>query len=281
MNVLVTGATGFVGRHVVERLLSRGHVVAALARDTSKALILPWFERVTFIASDIYEERTTIEWRNYDTVVHLAWSGLPNYDQLFHFEENLIGDYRFLKAAVAGGIKHILVTGTCFEYGLRDGCLAADDPTAPANPYALAKDTLHKFLRQLCVHRPFALQWARLFYMYGEGQNPRSLMGSLERAAAAGEATFPMTGGEQLRDYLPIAAVADQLVALVERSDLTGPLNICSGRPISVRALVEQRLREIGSNMALDLGAVPYSPFEPIAFWGDRGRLAAVLGSAQ
>src|SRR3546814_1454030 len=107
-----------------------------------------------------------------DALIHLAWPGLPNYQRLFHIEENLPADYRFISTLVRQGLKHVLVTGTCFEYGLQSGALAEDRLTRPANPYGLAKDTLHKFLRSLQQPIPFGYKWARLFYMHGPGQNP-------------------------------------------------------------------------------------------------------------
>lgn len=209
--------------------------------------------------------------------MHLAWPGLPNYDALFHYEQTLPADYRFLKSLVKGGVGHLLVTGTCFEYGMQSGALAEDLPTAPANPYALAKDTLRKQLQSLQQQHAFTLQWARLFYMYGEGQSPNSLVAQLDRAIDGGEAEFNMSGGEQLRDYLPVDEVASRTVTLVEHPGCDGVVNICSGVPISVRRLVERHLANRGANIRLNLGHYPYSNEESMAFWGDGSRLAAIL----
>ena len=84
-----------------------------------------------------------------DAVIHLAWQGLPNYNSLFHYEENLPDHYRFLKSFIAAGVRQLLVTGTGLEYGMQDGALNEITITAPVNPYALAKDTLHKCLQSL------------------------------------------------------------------------------------------------------------------------------------
>jgi dTDP-6-deoxy-L-talose 4-dehydrogenase (NAD+) len=77
-------------------------------------------------------------------------------------------------------------------------------PTAPVTPYGLAKDTLRKFLEMLQEVHPFTLQWVRLFYLYGPGQNPKSLLSQLDAAIEQGDPVFRMSGGEQLRDYLPV-----------------------------------------------------------------------------
>lgn len=279
MKVLVTGASGFVGRHVVARLLERGHRVTALARDADKAQGLAWFDRVEFLTCDIHADRLPDRLEQADAVIHLAWPGLPNYRDLFHFEQNLIGDYRFLKSLIERGVGQLLVAGTCFEYGLQNGCLAEDLPTRPANPYALAKDSLRKFLQQLQQHQSFTLQWARLFYLYGEGQHANSLLAQLDRAIADGRPTFNMSGGEQLRDYLPIEVAARRLVQLAERPDADGVYNVCSGKPISIRTLVEQHIRERGADIALNLGYHAYPDYEPMAFWGDPRKLTQWLGT--
>ncbi len=152
-----------------------------------------------------------------DVLAHLAWPGLPNYQALFHFEHNLFADYRFIKQMVEAGVSQVLVTGTCFEYGMQSGPLGETAPPQPGNPYGLAKNTLRLFLETLRQQLPFNLQWARLFYLYGEGQNPNSLLASLDRAIDAGAERFDMSAGEQLRDYLPIEVAAGYLARLLEQ----------------------------------------------------------------
>jgi dTDP-6-deoxy-L-talose 4-dehydrogenase (NAD+) len=279
MKVLVTGATGFIGRYVVAELLSRRHEVVALGRDEAKARKFSWFERVRFIACDIHDpiERPAARFGHPDAVMHRAWPGLPNYDALFHFETNLPADYRFLKSLVADGIVQLLVAGTCVEYGMQSGALAEDLPTAPSSPYALAKDTLRKQLQALQGQHAFTLQWARLFYMYGEGQSANSVLAQLDRAIDAGETAFDMSGGEQLRDYLPVDEVASRSVSLLEHPGCTGVVNICSGEPTSVRRLVERHVEHRGAKIQLNLGHYPYSSDVPMAFWGDARRLSAIL----
>jgi len=272
MKILVTGATGFIGNHIIPLLLKRGHEVIAVARTNNKALELPWYSHVKFISYDTHEPSGKNDFDvlgKPDALIHLVWPGLPNYKDLFHFENNLIADYQFIKKLVSQGLKQVLVTGTCFEYGMVNGCLNESLPSSPDNPYALAKDTLRKFLQSLQQETFFTLQWVRLFYMYGEGQNPGSLLAQLEIAIDRGDASFNMSGGEQLRDYLPVESVAQRIVALIEHESLNGIYNCCSGEPISVRKLVEEYIRMKKADITLNLGFYPYPDFEPMAFWGD------------
>ena len=279
MKVLVTGATGFVGRHLVQALLARGCEVRAVARNAETAANLPWINAVEFVAADIHAADLDVSTltAGIDALVHLAWPGLPNYQALFHFEHNLMADYRFIKGAVEAGVAQVLVTGTCFEYGMQSGPLSEQAAPQPANPYGLAKNTLRLFLENLQRVQPFTLQWARLFYLHGEGQNPNSLLAALDRAIDAGEDSFNMSAGEQLRDYLAIETAAGYLAAIVQHREFDGVINCASGQPVSVRALVEQRVCERGASIRLNLGHYPYPTHEPMAFWGVADRLHQLL----
>lgn len=270
MRVAVTGASGFVGRHVVEHSLMRGeHTLVAVSRDPQNCRQI-WGDRVEVVKLDIHQSHDDcFALLGYpDVLLHLAWDGLPNYRSLTHFEQELPAQYAFLKRMIQGGLKRLLVTGTCFEYGLQNGPLAEDDLTLPGNPYGLAKDTLRKFLVELAKSQPFILQWVRLFYLYGDGQPSHSLFGQLDRALTQGEEIFNLSGGEQLRDYLPVAEVARRLCLVAEQDNIHGVLNCCSGVPISIRTLVERRVAELGKTIRLNFGYYPYPDYEPMAFWG-------------
>ena len=279
--VLVTGASGFVGQHLVAALLARGFQVRAVARRVEPATRLAWFDRVEFVAADIHDPLLDVAalCEGVDALVHLAWPGLPNYQGLFHLEHNLMADYAFIKRAVEGGVGQVQVTGTCFEYGLQSGPLDETVVCRPANAYGLAKHSLRLFLDTLRQQVPFTLQWARLFYLYGPGQNPNSLLAALDRAIDSGAERFDMSGGEQLRDFLPIETAAGHLAALLQRRDFSGVVNVCSGQPVSVRNLVERHCAARGSRIALNLGHYPYPAHEPMAFWGDARRLRDLLGA--
>lgn len=278
MKVGLTGATGFVGGHVVRDLLRREHLeVVAAVRSPPAATLLP--PAVELVALDIaapsaaaIEQLATV-----DTLIHLGWGGLPNYLSRHHFETELPAQYAFLKALVAAGLPAMLVTGTCYEYGMVDGCLSEDGQCQPDNPYAFAKTALHQQLSFLKREIPFALGWARLFYMYGKGQAPTSIFSQFNAALARGDESFPMSGGQQIRDFLPVEEVARLIVDLaLTRADM-GAVNICSGQPVSVRSLVEQWLLEAGTDMRLDLGRFPYPDYEPFAFWGSIGKRERLL----
>jgi len=268
MKVAVTGATGFIGRHVVSCLCERGIQVVAMTRQGRDRTGIPnACEAVEIdlhaLGANPYELLGAP-----DAVIHLAWSGLPNYESLHHFETELPLQFAFLKTLVQSGLKHLVVAGTCFEYGLKSGPLHPADSTEPINPYGHAKDALRRQLMFLRNKQSFDLTWARIFYLFGEGQAETSLFMQLRKAVSRGDKTFPMSGGQQLRDYLDVTAVARRIVDLSQAPDGLRVVNVCSGQPISVRHLVENWCQQFGWNIQLDLGRYPYPAYEPMAFWG-------------
>lgn len=284
IKVAITGATGFVGRHVLAEFASGRHdveIVATTRGGDPHASQLPQFPNVEWVTLDVASappHAFELLGRP-DVLLHLAWGGLPHYRALRHFEVELPAHYAFLRHMTAAGLKSLLVAGTCLEYGMRSGALGETEPTSPITPYGFAKDALRRQLEYLQRNREsaFALTWARLFFMHGDGQAATSLLPQLEKAVAQGEARFRMSGGEQLRDYLPVSEVAAKLVTLALKRRDIGPVNVCSGIPRSVRSLVEQWLHERRAQIALELGHYPYPDYEPMAFWGAREKLERAL----
>lgn len=278
MKILVTGATGFIGHHVVPCLLDRGLNVIATSRNKSKAKSYAWYNEVEYIECDYHN--CTLDYYNYfgkpDVIIHLAWDGLPNYKDPLHVEKNLPANCLFLRNFLEGGIKKMVVTGTCYEYGMQCGCLHESDITQPVTQYGLAKDTLRKYLEFLVPNTRTSFNWVRLFYIYGEGQNQKSLLPQLERAISDGKIEFNMSGGEQLRDYLSVEDVARDLCAIALQNEVNGIINCCSGNPISIRRLVEERIAMLNSDIRLNLGYYPYPDYEPMAFWGDTNKLMEI-----
>lgn len=277
MRIAVTGASGFIGRHVLTQLASDDNEIVAVTRDAKH--LADFSNRVLVREMDIGllpDDVFDLLGRP-DVLVHLAWDGLPNYKSLRHFETELPLQYCFLRTVVAGGLRSLVVTGTCFEYGIQHGPLSEDLPTMPNNPYGHAKDALRRQLEFLQRIHSFNLTWARLFYMYGEGQALSSLYPQLEQAVTRGDSQFNLSGGEQLRDYLPVHQVAGYLVSLALAQTNAGVVNVCSGRPTSIRTLVEGWLKENHWQIQLNFGCYPYPDHEPMAFWGDRRRLDDIL----
>jgi nucleoside-diphosphate-sugar epimerase len=269
MKVALTGASGFIGRHVAAELQRRGVETVQAGRGAGAA--------VPFDLEGEHAGAYEILGRP-DVLVHMAWAGLPNYGAGHHMDQ-VPAHYRFLRSMVGAGVRHVLVTGTCYEYGLQSGALAETAEAVPCTAYGAAKDVLRRMLQSLQAtqpERPF-LTWARLFYPWGDGQAPSALYSQLKAAAARGDAEFPMSGGEQLRDYLHVDAMARLLTGLALSREPCGLVNVCSGEPVSVRRLVERWIASEAWVIRPALGRHAYPAHEPLAFWGDDAKLRKVV----
>jgi dTDP-6-deoxy-L-talose 4-dehydrogenase (NAD+) len=277
MKIAVTGASGFIGKYVVAELKKRNFSPTLILIPSE--IIPDEFKDEKIVRMDIkqFPEDAFGLMDKPDHLIHLAWGGLPNYKSLFHFEEELPAQYRFLSSLIRSGLKSLSITGTCFEYGMQNGSLDEKMETQPSNPYGFAKDTLRKQLEFLQTSENFALTWFRLFYIYGEGQAANSIYSQLKRAINAHEQVFNMSGGEQLRDYLPITDIANYIVTLSLKTQNYGIVNICSGVPVSIRKLIEDWMIKNNWNIRLNLGYYPYPDYEPMAFWGNRRKLDEIL----
>ncbi len=270
----VTGASGFVGRHVVSALRARGIGVVALGRRPhAQAHDLRWvpFDLAAPAGPGIDALREV------DALVHLAWEGLPNYRARRHLDDELPRQRAFVDAALAAGVRRLVVAGTCFEYGMREGELHERLEPAPANPYGEAKDALRRHAEEACAVHGCGLAWARLFYLYGDGQAPTSVWSQLNDHVRRGEPGFPMSGGQQVRDFLPIGSAAEQLARLAEVRRAAGVVNLCSGQARTLEQTVRGWIAEHGWDIRLELGRFPYPCHEPFTFWGSRSRLDEAL----
>jgi dTDP-6-deoxy-L-talose 4-dehydrogenase (NAD+) len=284
VRILVTGATGFIGRHVVEYLLSFGHSVIATSTKSLEGAekILPCNHgggSLDYISKNLNDQEVNYYtfFKKPEMMIHLSWEGLPNYNDLFHIERNLPINYYFIKNMIQNGLSDITITGTCFEYGLQYGCLNEDMDTRPITNYGLAKDTLRRFIQSL--QNKFNFKWLRLFYLYGSGQGEKSLYTQLENTIANNEETFNLSPGEQLRDFLPVNSAAKYIVKAALQNNIQGIINCCSGKPISIRRFVENFFSERNYTIKLNLGYYPYLEYEPLAFWGNTEKMFQATGN--
>lgn len=277
--VLVTGATGFIGTYVINELLLLGYEVIATASNSINAEKKEWFKKVVFIPLD-FKRLEDVNYYEFferpDIVIHLSWEGLPNYNDEFHINENLPRHKRFLQNLIKNGAKNINVAGTCLEYGMQEGSLNEEMECNPTLPYASSKYQLNLYLEQLKQDYNFSLKWIRLFYMYGMGQNPKSILAQLENAIANKEEYFNMSGGEQVRDYLMVKDVAKIIVSIASQNRINGIINCASGIPVKIKDFVCQYLKESNQTISLNLGYYLYTKYEPMQFWGNIEKLKRI-----
>jgi nucleoside-diphosphate-sugar epimerase len=255
---LLTGATGFVGRQVLQALGEKGVRVRVVVRD-GKQRQLATVECVETVVStpDLFTESADW-WANVcngvDTIIHVAWYAEPGkYLESSKNLDCLIGTLHLAKGATQAGVKRFIGIGTCFEYDLTGGMLAIETPLRPLTPYAGAKAAAFMALSQWAPMQGIEFVWCRLFYLHGEGEDSRRLVPYLRSKLAAGEPA-ELTSGNQIRDFIYVSE-AGRIIAETALGHAQGVVNICSGIPITVRQLAESIADEYGRRDLLRFGA--------------------------
>ena len=275
--VLVTGATGFVGRHALAPLVQRGYEVHAVSSRKAPAPLAG----VRWHHADLLEgaqaERVVAE-AGASHLLHFAWYAEPG--KFWRSGEN----YRWLDASRAllrgfraqGGTRAV-VAGTCAEYHWSEAlCSESDTALRPATPYGQCKNALREFLAEMASGDAFSMAWGRIFFLYGPGEHPARLVSSVIESLLRGEAAR-CTHGNQVRDFLHVEDVAGAFVALLD-SDVEGAVNIASGRPVALREVVLAAAECLGAQERVAFGAIPTPADEPARIVADVGRLTREVG---
>lgn len=266
MNVLLTGATGFVGRQILNALQDRGATVRLVLRHSSNTDTLPSDLVATAIRTDDLFAQSASWWAHQcasiDTVVHSAWFVEPGaYLQSAINLDCLTGTLNLAKGAAQAGASRFVGIGTCIEYDLAEGYLSTNTPLNPTTPYSAAKAAAYLALKEWLPTQACAFAWCRLFYLHGPGEDSRRFVPYLRAKLEAGEPA-DLTSGNQVRDFLDVR-VAGQMIADVALSNRQGAINICSGIPITIRELAEQIAGQYNRLDLLRFGARPENLVDP------------------
>jgi dTDP-6-deoxy-L-talose 4-dehydrogenase (NAD+) len=264
--ILITGGTGFVGKQIVRELSERGVSLRLIVRKGKENTLSNISKKIEIIEThDVFAESQ--QWwaercEGIDTVVHLAWYTEPGKYLLSELNTHCLrGSLSLTLGAIEAGVRRIVGIGTCFEYDLSAGVLSAKTPLWPTSPYAGAKAALYLALNQSLQALSIEFAWCRLFYLYGEGEDSRRFVPYLRSQLKKGKPA-ELTSGKQIRDFLDVTDAAKMIVN-VSLSGQTGAVNICSGKPITVRQLAEQIADEYGRRDLLVFGARPDNFTDP------------------
>lgn len=277
--VLVTGARGFVGRQCLEPLIKAGYEVHAVAGPDGTRR-RPNVEGVTWHASDLLDPVATgglVHDLNAGHLLHLAW--FATHDAFWTGEENLswVGaTLHLLREWWAAGGRRCVVVGTCAEYGPHELCHERDTTMQPMALYGACKHATHQCLAAATSGLGVSYAWARLFFPYGPHDQTRRLIPYVIGQLLRGEPA-ECSSGTQIRDFLHVRDVGSALAAQLS-SEVTGPVNIASGKGVAIRKVVT----EIGELMErpdlLQFGATPLRSDEPMKWVASVDRLRDEVG---
>ena len=238
--ILVTGAAGYIGRHVVKKALDQGYAVIA-ADFAFKGVD----ERAEFCDYPLFGAEKDIYRRlgSPDVCIHLAWRDGFRHNSYAHMKD-LSSHVTFLNNMVQGGLPALTVMGTMHEVGYWEGCIDENTPCNPMNQYGIAKNALRQSLMLSLQGTGCALHWLRAYYITGDEAHGSSIFAKLAQAEQDGKASFPFTSGKNKFDFIDIDELADMIVAASVQRDINGIINVCSGVPVPLGERVEQFLRE-------------------------------------
>ena len=280
--ILVTGGTGFVGRPAVDALLRAGYEVHVATRDGPAAQGLD--KRAIVHRADLLQEgvaRRLIAAVEPHALLHLAWCVTPG--KFWTDPANLdwaAQSLRLARAAAEGGVRRFVGVGTCYEYDWpADGpCVEGVTPLRAHTLYDAAKAGLAAILRSYFAQSDVRFAWARLFHLYGPGEDARRFVPSVARALVRGEPAR-CTRGLAVRDFLDVRDAGAALAMLVA-GDACGDVNIGSGAPTRLAELAERLAAAAGRPNLLELGALPDRAEEPPFVVADTRILKEAIGFA-
>ncbi|HZL48553.1 MAG TPA: NAD(P)-dependent oxidoreductase [Solirubrobacteraceae bacterium] len=270
--VMLTGATGFVGRHTLLALARAGHDVRAVARRRG-----PELAGVTWHESDLLAGCEVVGEVEPEILIHLAW--YAEHGKFWSSTENVRwveASLALLRAFAAAGGERAVIAGTCAEYEPSFEVYPESAPQQPETLYGASKHGLHVIASAFAAEVGLSLAWGRLFFLYGPFEQPERFVPSLVLALLRRERAR-MTEGTQLRDFLHVADAGAAFAALAD-SALTGPVNIASGQAIKLRELATLIARYTGSLELLDVGGMPRREGEASSIVADVHRLEGEVG---
>jgi dTDP-6-deoxy-L-talose 4-dehydrogenase (NAD+) len=271
--VLITGANGYIGSHVVAEFLRRGFQV--VANDIVFDHVPEGAEKLVGNVFDPEFDLYELSGKP-DYLVHLVWRNGFQHNAPTHLQD-LPQHVDFLDRMIQEGVSHISVMGSMHEIGYHEGPIQNDTPANPQSYYGIAKNALRQAAELLTKGKDISFCWLRGFYLYGDDERNHSVLAKLLQAEKEGKEFFPFTSGKNLYDFIHVDEFARQIAAATVQSEIRGTVNCCSGEPISLGDMAEKFIREKGLGIKLQYGAFPDRPYDSPGVWGDASLIRQIM----
>lgn len=276
--VLVTGATGFIGRHSLPRLLESGYEVHAVGGQRSPETPgrdIIWHRANLLEPDDAVSLVAKVQPTH---LLHFAWYAVPG--KFWTAPENfdwVKATVNLMQAFARAGGRRAVMAGSCAEYDWKfDYCSELFTPCRPATLYGSCKHAAHVLLDAWSRQSGISSAWGRIFFLYGPGEHPSRLVPSVISSLLRDEPAR-CTHGNQVRDFMHVEDVAAAFVALLD-GEVRGPVNIASGTTIALKDVVHVIADYLRKRALVQLGAIPAPVGEPKALIADIGRLRDEVG---
>lgn len=272
MKVAVTGANGYIGSHVVNELLKRGHTV--IATDMADNNIN---KQATVVLANIFETSDVFQLLGCpDAVIHMAWRNGFNHNNDSHIID-LPKHWAFTKQLIDAGCKSLTVMGTMHEIGYHIGEINENTPCNPMSLYGISKNSLRQMLLTYTADKDISLKWLRAFYVTGDDTKNKSIFAKILEMAAAGQKTFPFTTGVNQYDFTDINTLSQYIAAAATQNKTSGIINVCSGNSIALKDKVEEFIKNNKLDIRPEYGAFPSRKYDSPCTYGNTDKINKIM----
>ena len=233
-NLLITGGSGFLGKNILNQIDRKKYNITLLTRRRIKGFRC-------IVVKDIFN-LSTLQFmkilNNKEIVLHLAWYAKPNkyLNSLKNFD-CLDGSIRLATACKMVGIKKFIGIGTCLEYVPKKKKLNTSDEIKANSVYSGTKILLYRYCKDLFYKTKTNFIWCRIFYLFGKGE-PKQKLVSHVLSQISKNRFVKLSKGSQIKDFIDIKEASNQIIETLKNDKYSGPLNICTGRGLSVKNFI-------------------------------------------
>ena len=271
MKVAVTGASGYIGRHVVDALIRLGHEVIAVDM-INKGINTD----AKFISLDIFSDNIYEKLGKPDACIHMAWK--DGFSQASNAHMQMLSNhYSFVKQLIDSDIKYLSIMGSMHEIGYYEGAVDENTPCKPLSMYGIAKNALRQSSMLLAEKSNTSLMWLRAYYILGDDSNNNSVFSKISQMEKEGKDFFPFVSGKNKYDFIDVDELALQIAVSSTQSNITGIINCCSGKPISLADKVAEYIKSHDYKIKPQFGKFPERPYDSPAIWGDNTKINLIM----
>ena len=273
--VLVTGANGYIGSHVVNYLIDNNQYVVACDLRNDRI-----HRKAEFVDINVLEasknESLYSELGSPTHVIHLAWQDGFNHNAESHLA-NLPSHFNFLKNMIDNGVESLSVMGTMHEVGYVEGIIYENTPCKPLNMYGIAKNSLRQSIMLYASDKSTSLKWLRAYYIYGDDEQNHSIFTKLIQAEKEGKEFFPFTSGVNFYDFIHINDLAKQISIATLQNNIDGIINVCSGEPVALKDKVEEYISQHNFKIKLQPGVFPKRKYDSPIVYGENKKISEII----
>lgn len=274
MKIVVTGANGYIGSHLVTELLNNNHEVFAVDikyNNIDKRAIIDNID-IFNTSENLYEK-----WNAPDVIIHFACKDVAIHNSSWHIE-SISRNFKFLKTLIDNGLKQVITVGSMHDVGYFEGAINENTIPNPQTFYGISKDTLRRLIEVYINDKQVAYQHLRFFYTYGDDEKSSgSIFSKILQMEKEGKKKFPFTDGKNKFDYIEIHKLAKQIRYVIEQKEITGIINCCSGKPIAIKDMVEKFIKFHKLKIKPDYGKFPARVYDSPCVYGDNTKILQII----